>query len=71
MSFAGYLFGNVDEEGRLDNDLDEVSKQGQWHMGHLPVPLVGIARVFATCRLWCHVQDFQRGYVWHSPRPRG
>ncbi|KAI9320110.1 hypothetical protein BX666DRAFT_1919330 [Dichotomocladium elegans] len=23
MSFAGYLFGNVDEEGRLDTDLDE------------------------------------------------
>lgn len=25
MSLAGYLFGNVDEQGRLDNDLDEVS----------------------------------------------
>jgi hypothetical protein len=25
MSLAGYLFGNVDEHGNLDNDLDEVS----------------------------------------------
>jgi hypothetical protein len=24
MSLAGYFFGNVDETGKLDNDLDEV-----------------------------------------------
>lgn len=24
MSLAGYLFGNVDEQGRLDADLDDV-----------------------------------------------
>lgn len=25
MSLAGYLFGNVDEQGRLDADLDDVN----------------------------------------------
>ncbi|KAG0164678.1 hypothetical protein DFQ30_009546 [Apophysomyces sp. BC1015] len=27
MSLAGYLFGNVDEQGRLDNDLDDDLKE--------------------------------------------
>ncbi|KAI8086731.1 uncharacterized protein BX664DRAFT_387099 [Halteromyces radiatus] len=32
MSLAGYLFGNVDEQGRLDNDLDEELKQTLQHV---------------------------------------
>ncbi|CDS07510.1 hypothetical protein LRAMOSA01459 [Lichtheimia ramosa] len=32
MSFAGYLFGNVDEEGRLDNDLDEELRESLQHV---------------------------------------
>jgi hypothetical protein len=27
MSLAGYLFGNVDEKGRLESDLDDVRIQ--------------------------------------------
>lgn len=26
MSFAGYFFGNVDAQGRLESDLDDVNK---------------------------------------------
>lgn len=25
MSLAGYFFGNVDEQGRLESDLDDVN----------------------------------------------
>lgn len=25
MSLAGYFFGNVDEQGRLESDLDDVT----------------------------------------------
>ncbi|KAI8070069.1 hypothetical protein BC940DRAFT_296889 [Gongronella butleri] len=32
MSLAGYLFGNVDEQGRLDSDLDEELKQSLQHV---------------------------------------
>ncbi|KAI7885524.1 hypothetical protein K492DRAFT_141626 [Lichtheimia hyalospora FSU 10163] len=32
MSFAGYLFGNVDEQGRLDNDLDEELRESLQHV---------------------------------------
>ncbi|ORX49457.1 hypothetical protein DM01DRAFT_1338131 [Hesseltinella vesiculosa] len=32
MSFAGYLFGNVDEEGRLDNDLDDDLRETLQHV---------------------------------------
>ncbi|KAI9300709.1 hypothetical protein BJ944DRAFT_19735, partial [Cunninghamella echinulata] len=31
MSLAGYLFGNVDEQGRLDNDLDEELRESLQH----------------------------------------
>lgn len=27
MSFAGYLFGNVDAQGRLESDLDDVNNK--------------------------------------------
>ncbi|KAI8096715.1 uncharacterized protein BX664DRAFT_377911 [Halteromyces radiatus] len=32
MSLAGYLFGNVDEHGRLDNDLDEDLRETLQHV---------------------------------------
>ncbi|KAI8149894.1 hypothetical protein BJV82DRAFT_585138 [Fennellomyces sp. T-0311] len=32
MSLAGYLFGNVDEQGRLDNDLDEELRESLQHV---------------------------------------
>ncbi|KAI9322728.1 hypothetical protein BX666DRAFT_1897909 [Dichotomocladium elegans] len=32
MSFAGYLFGNVDEHGRLDTDLDEELRETLQHV---------------------------------------
>ncbi|KAI8070905.1 hypothetical protein BC940DRAFT_294725 [Gongronella butleri] len=32
MSFAGYLFGNVDEQGRLDNDLDADLRETLQHV---------------------------------------
>jgi len=27
MSLAGYFFGNVDEQGRLESDLDDVNSK--------------------------------------------
>ncbi|KAI9488428.1 hypothetical protein BDB00DRAFT_848017 [Zychaea mexicana] len=32
MSLAGYLFGNVDEQGRLDTDLDEELRESLQHV---------------------------------------
>jgi hypothetical protein len=45
MSLAGYFFGNVDETGKLDNDLDEVfilkkKKRGGAMSAYLPVSFI-------------------------------
>lgn len=34
MSLAGYFFGNVDEQGRLESDLDEVKLEKKERNSH-------------------------------------
>lgn len=57
MSFAGYLFGSVDEQGRLD-DLDEVSNfcYKLLEFGSNRDRSAGIERIHAELRLWLFSQ---------------
>lgn len=46
MSLAGYFFGNVDEQGRLESDLDEVKlkKKKKFTQGKTLIFFKGIKR---------------------------
>jgi hypothetical protein len=81
MSLAGYLFGNVDEQGRLDNDLDEASSRRRFKSSFwVPVLMmystdtnssslrnnIGFKTNLTARRRWCLFSNLQSWYLWHT-----